>query len=108
MNATHQILTYENDFNLIDDDFKTIERNSEPLINTFKDNQSNEHIKIGSNSDEKVKTFKYLGSLLTNQNSIHKEIKCRLKAGNSCYCSIQTLSSRLLSNNLKIKIYIKQ
>ena len=27
---------------------------------------ANEHIKIGSNSYEKVKTFKYLGSLLTN------------------------------------------
>ena len=37
---------------------------------------ANEHIKIGSNSYEKVKTFKYLGSLLTNQNSIQEEIKC--------------------------------
>ena len=27
---------------------------------------ANAHIKIGSNSYEKVKTFKYLGSLLTN------------------------------------------
>ena len=39
---------------------------------------SNAHIKIGSNSYEKVKTFKYLGILLTNQNSIYKEIKRRL------------------------------
>ena len=39
---------------------------------------ANEHINIGSNSYEKVKTFKYLGSLLTNQNSIQEEIKCRL------------------------------
>ena len=47
-----------------------------------------------------------LCSLLTNQNSIQEEIKCRLKAGNSCYYSVQTLlSSRLLSKNLKIKIY---
>ena len=61
-------------------------------------------ISIGSNSYEKVKTFKYLGSLVTNQNSIHEEIKCRLKAGNSCYYSVQTLlSSRFLSKNLKIK-----
>ena len=34
------------------------------------------------------------------------EIKCRLKAGNSCSYSVQThLSSRLLSKNFKIKIY---
>ena len=66
----------------------------------------NEHITIGSNSFVKVKTFKYLGSLLTNQNSIQEEIKCRLKIGNTCYYSVQTLlSSGLLSTNLKIKIY---
>ena len=52
---------------------------------------ANAHIKIGSDSYEKVKTFKYLGSLLTNLNSIHEEIKCRLKAGNSCCYSVQTL-----------------
>ena len=45
---------------------------------------ANADIKIGSNSYEKVKTFKYLGSLLTNQNYIQEEIKCRPKAGNSC------------------------
>ena len=33
---------------------------------------ANARIKIGSNSYEKVKTFKYL---LTNQNSIQEEIK---------------------------------
>ena len=38
--------------------------------------------------------------------SIQEGIKCRLKAENSCYYSVQTLlSSRLLSKNLKIKIY---
>ena len=61
---------------------------------------ANELIKIGSNSYEEVKTFKYLGSLVTNQNSIQEEIKCRLKAGNSCYYSVQILlSPRLLSKN---------
>jgi hypothetical protein len=63
---------------------------------------ANAHIKIGSNSYEKVKTFKYLRSLLKNQNYIQEEIKCRLKAVNSCYYSVQTLLySRLLSKNFK-------
>ena len=49
------------------------------------------------------KTFKRLVSLVTNQSSIHGEIKCRRKAGNSCYYSVKILlSSRLLSKNLKI------
>jgi len=47
-----------------------------------------------------------LGTTLTNQNSIPEEIKSRLSSGNACYHSVQNLlSSRLLSKNLKIKIY---
>jgi len=47
-----------------------------------------------------------LGSTLTNQNSIAEEIKSRLRSGNACYHSVQNLlCSRLLSKNLKIKIY---
>ena len=50
--------------------------------------------------------FLTLGSLLTNQNFTHEEIKCELKAGDSCYYSVQTLLyTRLLSKNLKIEIY---
>jgi len=50
--------------------------------------------------------FKYLGTTLTNQNSIQEEIKSRLKSGNACYHSVQNLlSSSLLSKNLNIKIY---
>ena len=51
-------------------------------IGRHRDMIANEHIRIGSNSYEKVKTFKYLGSLVRNKNSIQDEIKCRLKAGN--------------------------
>ena len=51
--------------------------------------------------------FKYLGTTLTNQNSIVEEIKSRLRSGNASHYSVQNrLSSRLLSKNLKIKIYI--
>ena len=46
---------------------------------------ANEDMIVDTNLHEKAKTFKYFGSLLTNQNYIHKEIKCRLKAGNSYY-----------------------
>ena len=43
---------------------------------------------------------------ITHQNSIQEEIKSRLKLGNACYHSVQNLlPSRLLSKNLKIKIY---
>ena len=36
---------------------------------------ANELIVVCNNPYENMKIFKYLGSLLTNQNSIHEEIK---------------------------------
>ena len=62
-------------------------------------------MKTDNSSIERVEEFKYLGTTLTNHNSIQKEIKSRLKLGNACYYSVQNLlSSRLLFKNLKIKI----
>ena len=59
-------------------------------------------MKSDSSSFERVDEFKYLGTTLTNKNSIREEIKSRLKSGNACYHSVQILlSSSLLSKNLK-------
>jgi hypothetical protein len=63
-------------------------------------------VKIDNNSIERVDEFKYLGATLTDQSSIQEEIKSILKLGKACYNLVQNvLSSRLLSKNLKIKIY---
>ena len=90
MNGTHQVLACADDVNLIGDDFRTIERNADVLLSASKDIGlavntektkymeigrhrgmiANADIKIRSYSYENVKTLKYLGSLLTNQNSI--------------------------------------
>ena len=86
---------------IIDHHVRTIGRNTEGLLNVCKDIRlainkgktkymkkryggmiTNEHIRIGSNSHEKVKAFTYLGSLVTNQTCIQDEMKCKLKAGN--------------------------
>ena len=62
-------------------------------------------IKIDSSSFERVEHFRYLGTNLTNQNSIQEGNKCRLKSQNACYRSVQnSLSSSLLSKNIKIKV----
>jgi hypothetical protein len=43
---------------------------------------------------------------LRDKNYIRDEVKSRLNSGNACYYSVQNLlSSRLISKNLKIKIY---
>jgi hypothetical protein len=65
-------------------------------------------MKIDNSSIERVEEFKYLATTLTNQNSIQAEIKSRLKLGSACCYSVQNLlTSRLLSKNLEIKIYIE-
>ena len=72
-------MAYADDVNLIGDNIRTIERNAEVILNAFKDIGlavntrktkymqigrhrsmiAKEHVNIGSNSYEKVKTFKY-------------------------------------------------
>jgi len=62
-------------------------------------------MKTDNSSFERLEEFKYLGTTLTNENSIQEDIKSRMKSQNACYPSVQNLlSSSLLSKNLKIKI----
>ena len=65
-------------------------------------------VRMDNSTFERVEEFKYLGTTLTDQNSIAEKIKSRMRSGNACCYSVQNLlSSRLLSKNLKIRyIYI--
>jgi hypothetical protein len=126
MNATHQLLVYADDVNLLGDSVNTIRENSETLLEASRDigleinaektkymimscrlnSGQNQNIRVVNESFEKVAKFKYLGMTLTNQNDICDEIKSRLNSGNACYYSVQNLlSSRFISKNLKTKIY---
>jgi hypothetical protein len=76
------------------------------LLSRHQNIGQNRDIKIANRSFENVSQFKYLGTTITNQNLIQDEIKGRLNSGNACYHSVQNiLSSRLLSKNLKIRVY---
>ena len=46
-------------------------------------------MKIDNSSFEMVEQFKYLGTTITNQNSIQEEIERRLKSGKACSNSMQ-------------------
>jgi hypothetical protein len=113
------------DVNLLGDNIDTIRKNTETLIDASKvgleinvektkymllsrhqNVGQNREIKIANRSFKNVSQFKYLGATVTNQNLIQEEIKRRLNSYNACYHSVQSLLSyRLLSKNLKIRIY---
>jgi len=126
LNDTHKLLAYADDVNILGWSVHTVEENAEALVVPTKEtglevnadktkymimsrdqNAGRSHsMKTDNSSIERVDEFKYLGTKLTNKNSIQEEIKSRLKLGNACYYSVQNiLSSSLLSKKLKIKIY---
>jgi len=126
LNGTHQVLAYADDVNILGGSVHTVKENAEALVVATKEigleviadktkymimsrdqNEGRSYsMKIDNSSIERMEDFKYLGTTLTNKNSIHEEIKSKLKLGNVFYYSVQNLlSSSLLSKNLKIKIY---
>jgi hypothetical protein len=94
-------LVYADDVNIMGGSVHTIEENARTLVVAGKENGlevmsrdqnagRSHNIKTDNSSFERVE-FKYLGTTLTNQNSIQVEIRRRLKLGNACYYSVQNL-----------------
>ena len=109
LNGTHQLLAYADDVNILGGSAHTVKENAESLLVATKEigllelnvaktkymvmsrdrNVGRGHsVKIDNNSIEKVEEFKYLGTTLTDKNSIQEEIKGRLKLANACYYSV--------------------
>jgi hypothetical protein len=128
LNGTHQFLTYTDDVNIEVENGDTVKKKAEASLGARKkvalevNPEKTKYMlkprsqKVGqmrsintaTTSFEDVAKLSYLVTALTDHNCIHKEIKSRLKSGNACYQSVQSLlflSSRLPSKNVKVKIY---
>jgi hypothetical protein len=95
LNGTHQLLAYAHDVNVLGGSVHTIKENAEALVVATKEtglevnadktkymimsrDQNAELIcsmKIDNSSIERVEEFKYLGTTLTNQNSIQMDLQ---------------------------------
>jgi hypothetical protein len=117
-NGTHQLLAYADDVNKLGGSIHTLNENSEALVAATRETGLEviadktkymvmsrdqnagriQSVRMDNSTFERAEEFKYLGTTLTNQNSIAEDIKSRLRPGNACYHSVQNpLSSRLLS-----------
>jgi hypothetical protein len=126
LNGTHQLLVYTDDINILGGSVHTIKKYKEALVVVSKENGldvnadkikhmvksqdqnagRSHNINTDNSSFGRLKQFIYLGTSLTNQNSIQEEIKSRLKSGNDCYHSVKNLVPySLLSKNIEMKIY---
>jgi hypothetical protein len=94
LNGTHQFLVYADDVNILGGSIHTVKKNAEALVvatkeigleaNAYKtkymimsrdQNAGRSHsMRVDNSSIGRVEKFKYLGTILTNQNSIREEI----------------------------------
>jgi len=56
--------------------------------------------------EEKVESFKYLGSVMTSLNVIETEVKSKIAVGNKCYHALgPILKRRSVSQSIKSRLY---
>jgi hypothetical protein len=64
------------------------------------------HINIEDMQFEKTKAFKYLGSIVNEDNSIEQEIQEGIAAGNCAYFANKMMfTSKQISRRVKLKLY---
>ena len=103
LNGTHQFLAYADDVNILGRSIHILKENAEALVAATREiglevnadktkymvvsrdqNVGRIHsVRIDNSTFERVEEFKYLGTTLTNLNSIAEEIKSRLRSGNA-------------------------
>lgn len=83
------------------------EEKTEYMLMTRRDVLHQGKVELGRKSFKNSKQFKYLGSTLTNNNSVTQEIETRLAAGNKSYFALlRVMKSSIISRDTKIRVYL--
>ena len=105
LNGTHQLLAYADDVNILGGSTHTLEEKAEALVvatweiglevsadktkymvMSRDQNPGRIHsVRMDNSTFERMEEIKYLGTTLTNQNSIAEEIMSRLRSGGACF-----------------------
>jgi hypothetical protein len=64
------------------------------IVSRHQNAERSHNVLLANESFENVANFKYLRTIVTNQNYLHEEIKSRLNSGNACCHSVQPLVFR--------------
>ncbi|KAJ4440919.1 hypothetical protein ANN_10767 [Periplaneta americana] len=102
LNGLHQLLVYADYVNMLGANPQTIRENVGILL------EANKAIglKVNPEKTKRGGKIKYLAATITDINDTWEKIKRRINMGNACYYTVENLlSSSLLSNNLKVRIY---
>lgn len=125
LNGRHQIFAFADDIAItarnkegIEEILEHLERGANEgglIINEAKtkysiisrnERRTSPYISINGHNFEVVRHFKYLGSIISSDNSINEEIKARISSATKCYATItNVLGSKELSWKTKICIY---
>ena len=101
-------MVYTDDVSLLSGSVHTIKKNTESLVVASKETglevnalkckymvisldqnaERSHNTKTNSSSFERVEEFRYVGTTVSDQNSIQEKMKSRLKSGCSCYYSV--------------------
>jgi hypothetical protein len=108
LNGTHELLVYDNDVNLLEDNIDALNKNTGYLIVASKEvgldvnaektkymllsrhqNAGQDlNMQVINRSFDDMAQFKYLGTTVTNPNLMQENINKRFSSNNACYHSV--------------------